>query len=160
MPPLRSNNTYQPTALASVGPRLNEGSRRHKLSHADQSARLYLPQSGVPMKTVIPFPSRDERQWSGVAQALSAYLATLGVTSNELQILLGKLRVRWETLGAPYDFKPSYELVDPLSAERLQSIDAAMQSLVAEIVNHQKAEHAATLLQFAQLEFEILRLQP
>jgi hypothetical protein len=111
------------------------------------------------MATIFQFPGKDDRQWSGVASELASLFSSLGASAEESEQLLKRLRPRWEALGRPFDLQLEHSLIGPLTAEQLSAIDQALLTQAAEITQRFKAEHAATLVEFAKLEFQLLRLQ-
>ena len=111
------------------------------------------------MATIYEFPPKDERQWRGVAEELSIFLSYLGASSEEVAELLPKLRARWDALGKPFTIQIQHSYPAPLSAAQLDAIDQALRAQAAEIASVFKKEHSATLIEFARLEFEIVRLQ-
>jgi len=111
------------------------------------------------MATIYQFPAKDERQWVGVFEEIAKLLSHLGATRAESDQLQPRLRERWEALGKPFDIQVQHQLVGPLTDEQLEAIQDVLQAQTVEIANHFKIEHAATLLEFAKLEFELVRLK-
>jgi hypothetical protein len=111
------------------------------------------------MATIYKFPAKDERRWAGIFEEITVLLFHLGATRAEIDQLKTHLRERWEALGKPFDIQVQHQLVGPLSEEQLESINLALQAQAVEISNHLKIEHAATLIEFAKLEFELVRLK-
>lgn len=111
------------------------------------------------MATIYQFPAKDERQWASVFEEIAKLLSHLGATLAESDQLQPRLRERWEALGKPFDIQVQLQLVGPLTDEQHEAIRNALQAQVDEIVNHLKIEHAATLIEFAKLEFELVRLK-
>ena len=111
------------------------------------------------MATIFQFPAKDGRQWEGVASEIEKLFASLGATDKESSQLLERLRPRWEALGKPFDIQLSHSLVGPLSPEQLASFEQALPDQAAEITQRFKTEHAATLIEFAKLELQLLKLQ-
>lgn len=109
------------------------------------------------MNNVIHFPGIDERQWSKVSVEVARFLAHLGATEEESDTLCEKLRPRWERLGKPFKLTLKHSFPAPLTPEQLEAIDDALQAQVLAITDHYKTENAQTLLDFAALEFQLMR---
>lgn len=109
------------------------------------------------MNNVIQFPAKDARQWAGVAEEHRTLLAHFGATAEEGAALLVRLRSHWARLGVPYDLKLEYSIPGPVSQEQSAAFESALRLQASRIVERHKEEHAQTLLDFARLEFELLR---
>jgi len=110
------------------------------------------------MSNVILFPTKDERQWALVASGLSDFLRQLEATETEITILLSRLKKRWEQYYRSFQLEPSDSFPGPLTDAQVNAINQALLSQVAKISDHFKSEHAKILLDFATLEFKLLRL--
>lgn len=111
------------------------------------------------MAIIYHFPSKDERQWAGVYEAITMLLTYLGATLDEIDKLQSCLRERWEALGKPFDVQLPYHIVGALTEEQHEVFCNALRAQATEIAQHFKNEHSATLLEFVKLEFEIVRLK-
>lgn len=111
------------------------------------------------MATIYQFPAKDERQWVGIFEEVAKLLTHLGATLAETDQLQPRLRERWEALGKPFDIQLQHQLVGPLTDEQHEAIRLALQAQAVEIASHFKIEHSVTLLEFAKLEFELVRLK-
>lgn len=111
-----------------------------------------------PIATVFQFPSKEERRWTDVFQELSKHLDHLGANPKEIKLLQPRIRKRWESLGKPFEIKLQHQLTGPLTKEQLDSIAKALQEQSNQITNYFKVEQASTLIEFAKLEFKIIRL--
>jgi hypothetical protein len=134
-----------------------------RLSKAFRFAFYSLPEvlahKGKAMATILQFPAKDDHQWSGVASELVNLIRVFGATAGETEQLLKRLRPRWQALGQPFDIQTTHSLIGPLTAEQLSAFDQALRAQAAEITLRFQAEHGATLIEFAKLEFQLLRLQ-
>jgi hypothetical protein len=111
------------------------------------------------MDNVIQFPGKDQRQWAGVAEELKPFLSHLGATDQEILVLLKKLQPRWEQLGRSFQLKQQqYSIPEPITFAQIEAINAALQAQAEAIAGQLKTEHGQTLLEFAKLEFQLLRL--
>jgi hypothetical protein len=111
------------------------------------------------MANIYQFPNKDDQQWSRVSSELTRLLTIHSASASEIDVLLKRLRPRWEALGQPFELQSSHSLVGPLNSEQLASIDAAFRAQADEIIENLKNQNAATLDEFAKLELQLLRLQ-
>jgi hypothetical protein len=110
------------------------------------------------MSNVILFPVKHSRNWALVVPALSNFLCSLGATENERAILLSRLEKRWEQLDHPFQFPTSYSYSGILTEVQVNDINQALQSLMAKLTDHFRSAYMEILIEFAKLEFKLLRL--
>lgn len=109
------------------------------------------------MDNVIAFPGKDARQWAGIAEGLAPYLKQLGATPDESTQLLALLQGRWERLSAPFSVKCPHTFPSPLTPAQEDAFYVALRTQATTIADHYKWLHAQALLDFARLEFRLLR---
>ncbi|MDO8464558.1 MAG: hypothetical protein Q7S46_04790 [Gallionella sp.] len=110
------------------------------------------------MDNVIQFPGKELRQWAGVADAIKPLLKQLGANDQEISELLEGLQPRWEQLGRPFQMTQPYSIPGTLTQPQIDAVNVALQSQADAIAQHFKAEYSQTLIEFAKLELQLLRL--
>ena len=122
------------------------------LTWSTDSSALVVSNRKDAMSNIIAFPSKDHRQWAGIAQDLEVFLIHQGARVEQIPEILSRLRERWEQLGAPFSMQLPYSIPAPLSEEQVAAFEVALREQAAYISQKWKEESARTLIEFARLE--------
>jgi hypothetical protein len=89
---------------------------------------------------------------------MEVFFTHLGATAEEMPGLLSRLRGKWEQLGVQTDIQLPFSIPGPLSEEQVAAFEAALREQAAHICGLWKEDGARTLLEFAKLEYQLLRV--
>lgn len=108
------------------------------------------------MSNVIQFPCKAKFQ-RGTPSDFTPYLIQLGATDVEIPILLKGLSRHFELVEQSFELKIDHSFPAPLTSEQLDAIGVALRAQAAATSNQLKERNSLILLEFARLEYEILR---
>jgi hypothetical protein len=108
------------------------------------------------MSNVIQFPCKTRLQ-KGTPGDFTSYLIHLGATEAEIPTVLERLSGHFELVEQSFELGIAHSFPAPLTSEQLEAIGAALTAQADATSAQLKERNSHILLEFARLEYEILR---